>query len=81
MGKFYRANEEFTNFLITLGFTFHQREAEENSDIQYYTHHETGKQVRVDIKSNYITLLSNKGLVEDESSSFTDNQIKNFLEV
>jgi len=76
MGKFYTANEEFTNYLLESGFTFHDREDE---SVKYYTEHTTGKQVKVDSNRNLVTLLDQYGRIEDESSSFTDNQIEKFL--
>lgn len=77
MGKFYTANEEFKNYLLELGFTFHNREEE---DVNYFTEHNTGKQVKVDTKKNLVTLLDKYGKIESESSSFTDNQIIKFLD-
>lgn len=77
MGKFYRANEEFKAYLLTIGFTFHDREEE---TISYFTHHETGKQVKVNTEKGLVTLLDNYGHLVDESSSYTDNQIIKFLE-
>lgn len=76
MGKFYRANDDLSNYLLTLGFTFHDREDE---DLKYYTHHESGKQVKINVKTNLITLLDASGKLVDESSSYTDNQIIKFL--
>lgn len=80
MGKFYRANEEFTNYLIQLGLTFHQTEAVADSEVKYYTDHTTGKQVKVDNKFSFITFLDNKGMYVDGATSFTDNQVTSFLE-
>lgn len=76
MGKFYTANEEFKTYLLTLGFTFHDREEDK---ISYYTEHNSGKQVKVDNEKNLVTLLDQSGNVVDSSSSFTDNQIEKFL--
>ncbi len=76
MGKFYTANEDFKNYLLSLNFKFYTREDE---DINYFTEHETGKQVKVNTKNNLVTLLDEYGIVVDEASSFTDNQIIKFL--
>lgn len=77
MGTFYRADKELSNYLVTdLGFTFHDRNEPE---VEYYTEHKTGKQVKIDTVKNLVTLLDNTGKVVDSSSSFTDNQILNFL--
>jgi len=80
MGKFYTANQEFENYLLELGFTFHTRvEKGETEEVKYYTEHTTGKQVKINFKSNLVTLLDKYGRTEDESSSYTDNQIIKFL--
>lgn len=76
MSTFYRANAELKTYLEEVGLTFHDREEEE---VNYLTDHNSGKQVKVDFKNSLITFLDNSGDVVDESSSFTDNQIMNFL--
>lgn len=77
MGKFYTANEELSAYLTEeLGLTFHDREEPE---LKYFTA-ESGKQVKLDIKNNIVTLLDDKGLYVDEASSYTDGQLVRFLE-
>jgi hypothetical protein len=76
MSKFYRANTELKTYLESLGLTFHDRE---DPEVNYLTDHKSGKQVKVDIKNSLVTLLDNSGDIIDQSSSFTDNQIKSFL--
>lgn len=78
MGKFYTANEELSAYLTEeLGLTFHNREEEE---VKYFTDSNSGKQVKINIEENVVTLLDEKGSFVDESSSFTDGQLKRFLE-
>jgi hypothetical protein len=76
MGKFYTATEELKNYLVEKGLTFHDRE---NPEVSYYTDHNTGNQIKVDIKNQIVSLLNNFGLLIDISSCFTDNQINKFL--
>ncbi len=76
MGKFYRANQELGNYLTSIGLTFHDRE---DSLVQYYTNHATGRQVKIDQQSKLVTLLDNRGEVVDYSSSYTNNQIKEHI--
>ena len=76
MGKFYRANQDLSQFLLNLGLTFHNREEQ---GISYYTDHKTGNQVLINSKRNYIKFLDNSGYMVGLSSSYTDNQIENFL--
>ena len=78
MGRFYTANRELSKYLLGLGLEFHDRECE---DFKYYTQHETGNQVKLDLKDNLVTLLDAKGGVVDYSSSYTDSQINTFLKV
>lgn len=78
MGKFYTANEELTEYLVELGLTFHNRE---ETEVMYFTDHSSGKQVRIEPTKKLVSLLDNQGIVVDYSSSYTDNQIKKFLEV
>lgn len=76
MSKFYTANEDLGTFLIEeLGFTFHDRE----ESVKYYTEHNTGKQIKIDTEKNLISLMNKHGVTEEYSSSYTDNQIKKFL--
>ena len=78
MSKFYRANTELKNYLTSgKGLTFHNRE---ETSVNYFTDHNTGKQVRVNTSNNLISLLSPKGVVVESSSSFTNNQIDKFLD-
>lgn len=81
MGKFYRVNREFKDLLKDLKFTFHNREETASTGVSYYTQHQTGKQIKIDSKHNFIVLLDNKGEVVDESYTFTEKEINNFLEV
>ena len=78
MGKFYTANNELKDYLVGLGFPFHDRG--EDDGILYYTEHTTGKQVKINNNVNLITLIDPYGRIEDESTSFTDNQIVKFLD-
>lgn len=75
MGTFYTANNNLKEYLLQNGCTFHDRE---DSKISYYTHL-SKNQVKVDTEKNLVTLLDETGREIDSSSSFTDNQIKNFL--
>ena len=90
MGKFYTANQELAIYLVKeLNFKFHDREiySEEYMKnnfikplkVQYFTHHNTGKQIKIDTGKNLITLLNKNGYKVKESSSFTNNQLKKFL--
>jgi hypothetical protein len=76
MGKFYRANQEVRQLLKDEGLVFHDRE---ESGVNYFTDHRTGRQVLVNQKRNYIKFLDNRGILVGVASSFTDNQIKDFL--
>lgn len=78
MGRFYTANEELAAYLVELGLTFHNRE---ETEVSYYTDHTSGKQVKIESDKKLVTLLDNQGITVDYSSSFTDNQIKKFLEI
>lgn len=76
MGKFYRANQEVKQLLKEEGLVFHDREEQ---GVSYFTDHRTGRQVLINQKRNYIKFLDNQGVLIDVSSSYTDNQIKDFL--
>lgn len=76
MGKFYTANDQLKSYLKENNLTFHSRE---DVIINYYTH-PSGKQIKINTNNNLITFLNKNGNLVDESSSFTDNQIKNFLQ-
>lgn len=81
MGKFFRANDELGDYLVKeLDFTKHPRTDSAESGVEYYTEHSTGNQVKIDSIKKLVTLLDNEGYTVEESSSFTDNQIKSFLE-
>ena len=77
MGKFYRANQDLNNFLLEQGLVFHDRE---ERGINYFTDHNTGLQILVNSKRSYIKFLDNTGRLVGLSSSYTDNQIKKFLD-
>lgn len=76
MSRFYIANEELEDFLKSIKFEFHDREEEE---VKYFTHLKTGKQVRLNSKTKDVAFISPTGFVEQEDSSFTNNQILMFL--
>jgi hypothetical protein len=76
ISKFYRANTELKEHLISLGLIFHSRE---EKYISYYTDHNSGKQVRIDKENRLIAFLSPEGNSIEEENSFTSKQIKNFL--
>ena len=79
MGTFYTAGHtELANFLTSLGLTFHSREDDEN--VMYFTNHANGKQVKVQKRSNLVSLLDERGETIESSSSFTDNQLVKFLD-
>lgn len=75
MGTFYKANQELKDYLISIGFIFHDRS---DADTQYFTH-PSGNQIKVETKNKFVTLLDNQGYVVEESTSFTDNQIEEFI--
>jgi len=77
MGKFYRANQELKDYLLGAGLTFHDIG---ETNLNYFTEPYSGKQVKIDTKSNLVSLIDAKGNTIDFSSSFTDNQIIKFLD-
>jgi hypothetical protein len=76
MGTFYRANQELKDYLISNGFVFHDRS---DADTQYFTHSESGNQVKLEHRRKYVTLLDREGYIVDKSNNFTDNQIQSFI--
>ena len=79
MSTFYTANKDLVAYLLELGMVKHPRGEEET--ILYFTNHSNNKQIKVEVNYKLVTLLSDTGKVVDYSSSFTDTQILNFLEI
>lgn len=81
MAKFHTADREFTKHLVEVeGLKPHYVEVTEGENpIKYFTAHDSGNQIKVNLKEQLITLLDKKGNFVDEDSAFSERQIQRHL--
>ena len=78
MSKFYKPGKELTKLLTSLDFK--HCPTVPNIKIHYFVN-KTGHHIKIDNESSMITLLNKKGALIAYSSTFTEKEIMNFINI